>query len=96
METLLIAEEAGGDTDFVHLSEGGKKAILEFESPSTAVIEKEGRVRLNILRHGNLDRRVIFRWDYEYNIKEQMSSSFVLWGYKTVKVIDFAYSLFSP
>ncbi|XP_056017279.1 sodium/calcium exchanger 3-like isoform X1 [Ostrea edulis] len=61
LETLLIAEEAGGDTDFVHLSEGGKKAILEFESPSTAVIEKEGRVRVNILRHGNLDRRVIFR-----------------------------------
>ncbi|XP_062575828.1 sodium/calcium exchanger 3-like [Saccostrea cucullata] len=61
LETLLIAEEAGGDPDFVHLSEGGKKAIVEFESPSTAVIEKEGRVRLNIIRHGNLNRRVIFR-----------------------------------
>lgn len=61
LETLLIAEEAGGDPDFIHLSEGGKKAIIEFESPSTAVIEKEGRVRINIIRHGNLDRRVIFR-----------------------------------
>nr|XP_022318976.1 sodium/calcium exchanger 3-like isoform X4 [Crassostrea virginica] len=61
LETLLVAEEAGGDPDFIHLSEGGKKAIVEFESPSTAVIEKEGRVKINVIRHGNLDRRVLFR-----------------------------------
>lgn len=61
LETLLIAEEAGKDPDFIHISEGGKKAIIEFKSPSTAVLEKEGRVRINIIRRGNLDRRVIFR-----------------------------------
>lgn len=55
LEILLIVEEVGGDFDFIYFSEGGKKFIIEFELFSMVVIEKEGCVRINIIRYGNLD-----------------------------------------
>lgn len=55
LEILLIVEEVGGDFDFIYFSEGGKKVIIEFELFSMVVIEKEGCVRINIIRYGNLD-----------------------------------------
>ena len=38
----------------IDLSEGGKKAVVEFTAASSAVLENEGNVRLGIKRTGNL------------------------------------------
>ncbi|KAK3092010.1 hypothetical protein FSP39_024428 [Pinctada imbricata] len=61
LEELLIEEQSGASQSFMELSEGGKKSIIEFDAPSTAVLEKDGRVRVNIMRHGNLQNKVIFK-----------------------------------
>ncbi|XP_053387424.1 sodium/calcium exchanger 3-like isoform X2 [Mercenaria mercenaria] len=39
----------------VDLSENGRKAVVEFTSASCAVLENEGKVRLEIRRYGRLD-----------------------------------------
>ena len=45
----------------VDLSEGGKKAVVEFTAASSAVLENEGNVRLGVKRTGNLKVPVTVR-----------------------------------
>lgn len=37
------------------------KAIIEFAAPQAAVLERDGRVKLIIVRHGRVDHRVLFK-----------------------------------
>ena len=45
----------------VDLSDGGNKAVVEFTAATSAVLENEGKVRLEIKRHGNLCAPVTVR-----------------------------------
>ncbi|XP_060076839.1 sodium/calcium exchanger 3-like [Ylistrum balloti] len=61
LEALLIEDQMGSTPSFTSLSDGGSKAIVEFAAPSTAVFEKDGHARITVMRHGNLNKRVLYR-----------------------------------
>ena len=43
------------------LSEKGTKAVVEFTATCISVMENEKRVRLNLLRYGKMNNRVIIK-----------------------------------
>jgi len=53
--------EMGSTQSFMTMSDGGRKAIVEFAAPSTAVMEKDGHAHINIMRHGNVNKRVLIQ-----------------------------------
>lgn len=62
LDTMLMSEDTkGSQTSLFYREEHKGKAIVEFAAPSCAVLEKDGRVKLTIMRHGNLKKRVVFR-----------------------------------
>lgn len=58
---LLSEDTTGSRASFFSKPESMSKAIIEFAAPQAAVLEKDGRVKLTILRHGKLNNRVVFR-----------------------------------
>ena len=59
---MLVADDVSGSrTSFYSKPETINKAIVEFAAPSAAVLEKDGRVKVTILRHGNINKRVVFK-----------------------------------
>ena len=59
---MLLSEETSGSRASFHSKpESTSKAILEFAAASSAVLEKDGRVKLVIMRHGKLNNRVVFQ-----------------------------------
>ena len=67
MKSLLAAEELGSQASLTELSQGGEKAIVEFAAPSTSILECDKRVKIGIMRHGNIHRRVRYRYVYSGN-----------------------------
>ncbi|KAJ8319595.1 hypothetical protein KUTeg_002853 [Tegillarca granosa] len=61
LEVLLVEDVVGETDDFLEMTERGSKAVIEFSATSTAVLEKDGRGKVNIMRHGNLEKRVLFK-----------------------------------
>ena len=62
LDTMLMSEDTkGSQTSLFYREEHKGKAIIEFAAPSCAVLEKDGRVKLTIMRHGNLKKRVVFK-----------------------------------
>ncbi|KAL5018651.1 hypothetical protein ScPMuIL_004373 [Solemya velum] len=61
MELLIKSEGLGSTESLSKISEGGTKAVIEFASPVTACSERDGVVRIYIMRHGNQKKRVLFR-----------------------------------
>lgn len=62
LDTMLMSEDTrGSQTSFFAKPETTKKAIIEFAATSAAVLEKDGRVKLTIIRHGKLNNRVVFK-----------------------------------
>lgn len=62
LETMLLSEDtSGSQSSFFSKPESMSKATIEFAAPQAAVLEKDGRVKLNIIRHGKLNERVIFK-----------------------------------
>nr|QTE04368.1 Na+/Ca2+ exchanger 1 [Tridacna squamosa] len=61
LDTLLLTEDvAGSQESFYSKQEYVNKSIIEFAAPGAAVLERDGQVKLTIMRHGKLDRRVVF------------------------------------
>jgi hypothetical protein len=61
LRTLLAVDDMGSQVSMTELSQGGEKAIIEFAAPSTSILECDGRVKIGIVRHGNIHRRVRYR-----------------------------------
>ncbi|XP_053392824.1 sodium/calcium exchanger 2-like isoform X2 [Mercenaria mercenaria] len=62
LETMLLSEDTSGSrASFFSKPESMSKAIIEFAAPSAAVLEKDGRVKLCIMRHGKLNNRIVFK-----------------------------------
>lgn len=58
---MLMAEDTtGSKTSFYTRPEDTDKAVIEFAAPQAAVLEKDGRVKLTIIRHGRMDSRILF------------------------------------
>ena len=43
------------------LSEQGTKSVIEFTATRLSVKENEGKVKVNIIRYGKMNQRVIFK-----------------------------------
>lgn len=51
------------DAGIVHdITNGGRIAVVEFKASKSAVLEKEGKIRIGIKRYGKLDCAIPFRW----------------------------------
>ncbi|XP_052770198.1 sodium/calcium exchanger 2-like isoform X2 [Mya arenaria] len=63
LETMLVADDISGSTTSINMSEPEmrNKALVEFAASQAAVLERDGRVKLTILRRGKLDNRVLVR-----------------------------------
>ena len=62
LQTMLIADDTtGSKASLFSRPEDIDKAIIEFAAPQAAVLEKDGRVKLILIRHGKLDNRVLFK-----------------------------------
>ncbi|KAK7113072.1 sodium/calcium exchanger 1-like [Littorina saxatilis] len=56
---LLQGEEMGSAVSV--MSAGGERAVIQWASSASAVLEKDGEVSLILMRTGNLDNRVLVR-----------------------------------
>ena len=45
-----------------NISDGGRRAVVEFTAAQSAILEKEQRVRVSIRRFGRLDCPVVCKW----------------------------------
>ena len=54
-------DTTGSQTSLFYREEDKHKAIIEFAAPTVAVLEKDKRVTLTLLRRGNLKKRVVFK-----------------------------------
>lgn len=61
LRSLLAVDEMGSQVSLTEMSHGGEKAIIEFAAPSTSILECDKRVRIGIMRHGNIHRKVVYR-----------------------------------
>ena len=57
----MAEDTKGSQTSLFYREEDKHKAIVEFAAPTVAVLEKDKRVRLTLLRRGNLKKRVVFK-----------------------------------
>ena len=46
----------------INVSEGGRRAVVEFTAARSAILEKEQRVRVSIRRYGRLDCTVVCKY----------------------------------
>ncbi|XP_067672018.1 sodium/calcium exchanger 2-like [Haliotis asinina] len=58
---LLTGEDMGSSVSLYEDVEAGVTAIVEWAASSTAVLEKDGRAKLALMRHGNLQNKVLIR-----------------------------------
>jgi hypothetical protein len=58
---LLSEDTTGSRASFYSKPESRSKAIIEFAAATAAVLEKDRRVKLNIMRHGKINNRVVFK-----------------------------------
>ena len=56
-----MAEDTGSQTSLFYKEEDAHKAIVEFAAPSVAVLEKDKRVKVTLMRRGNLTKQVVFK-----------------------------------
>jgi len=63
LETMLMADDALVDPSAPHLTrpENTNVAVVEFAASQAAVLERDGHVKLTILRHGKMNSRAVFR-----------------------------------
>ncbi|XP_060562323.1 sodium/calcium exchanger 2-like [Ruditapes philippinarum] len=62
LDTMLLSEDTTGSrASFYSKPESRSKAIIEFAAATAAVLEKDRRVKLNIMRHGKINNRVVFK-----------------------------------
>lgn len=59
----------GSQVSLTEMSQGGEKAIIEFAAPSTSILECDKRVKIGIMRHGNIKRRVQYRYPLPLHFK---------------------------
>ena len=50
------------DLGGVDLSEGGKKAVVEFTATRNSVMENEERIRIGIRRYGKMNNQVMVKY----------------------------------
>jgi hypothetical protein len=43
----------------INVSDGGRRAVVEFTAARSAILEKEQRVRVSVRRYGKLNCRVV-------------------------------------
>ena len=56
---LEIAETGS----MINVSDGGRKAVVEFTAARSAILEKEQKVRVSVRRYGRLDCAVVCRFE---------------------------------
>ncbi|XP_050391530.1 sodium/calcium exchanger 1 [Patella vulgata] len=61
LEKILSSEDFGSTGTLTELTQGGSLGVVEFAATSTAVLEKEGRAKVILMRHGNTEHRVLVR-----------------------------------
>ena len=57
----MAEDTTDSQTSLFYKEEDAHKAIVEFAAPSVAVLEKDKRVKVTLMRHGNLKKQVIFK-----------------------------------
>ena len=57
----MAEDTTGSQTSLFYKEEDTHMAIVEFSASSVAVLEKDKRAKVTILRRGNLKRQVVFK-----------------------------------
>ena len=59
---MLVAEDtSGSQASLFYREESKTQVIVEFAASSAAVLEKDRRVSLTIMRRGNLKKRCLYK-----------------------------------
>ncbi|XP_046365062.2 sodium/calcium exchanger 2-like isoform X2 [Haliotis rufescens] len=58
---LMTGENIGSSVSLFEDYDAGVTAVVEWAASSTAVLEKDGRAKLTLMRHGNINNKVLIR-----------------------------------